>query len=38
MRINSQEKRSIDAVLLPLQANRLLDGQDVPFIEGAFEG
>jgi hypothetical protein len=38
MRINPQEKRPIDTVLLPVQANRLRDGQNVPLIEGPFEG
>jgi hypothetical protein len=38
MRIDTQEERPIDLVVLPIQADSLRDGQDVPFVEGVLEG
>src|SRR5216117_2072912 len=37
MRIHSQEQRSVDRVPLPVQADRLRDGENVPLVEGSAE-
>ena len=38
MRFHTEKQRAIDLFLLPVQANGLTDGEDVPFIESFFEG
>ena len=37
MRVHAEKQRAVDLVLLAVQANRLSDGEDVPFVEGLFE-
>ena len=37
MRVHAEKQRAIDLVLLSVQANRLADGQDMPFVESLFE-
>jgi hypothetical protein len=37
MRIHAENQRAIDLLLLPVYANGLTDGEDMPFIEGLFE-
>src|ERR1019366_1340120 len=38
MRVHAEKQRTIDLLLLPVQANGLTDGQDMPFIESSLEG
>ena len=37
MRIDAEEQRTVDLLLLAVQANRLADGQDVRFVERLVE-
>ena len=37
MRVDAEKQRAVDAVLLPVAADRLRDRQDVPFVEAACE-
>ena len=36
--IDAEKERSIDSLLLAVNADRLRDGQDMPFVEGSVEG
>ena len=38
MRVDAEEQRAADALPLAVIADRLTDGQDMPFVEGDFEG
>ena len=37
MRVHAEKQRAIDLLLLPVQANGLTDGEDMPFVESLFE-
>ena len=37
MRVHAEKQRAIDLLLLPVQANGLTDGEDMPFIESLVE-
>ena len=37
MRVHAEKQRAVNLVLLSIQANRLADGEDVPFVEGLVE-
>src|ERR1019366_931948 len=37
MRVHAEKQRALDLLLLPVQANGLTDGEDMPFIEGLLE-
>ena len=37
MRIHAEEQRAVDLLLLPVQANGLTDGQDMPLVESLVE-
>jgi len=37
MRVHAEKQRAIDLLLLPVQANGLADGKDMPLVESLFE-